>query len=48
MPERMTKTDSSVGIDVSKNWLDVHVLPEDVSWRVPNTAAGIRHSSSVS
>ena len=42
MPERMTKTDSSVGIDVSKNWLDIHVLPEDVSWRVPNTAAGIR------
>ena len=27
MPERMTKTDSSVGIDVSKNWLDIHFGP---------------------
>ena len=42
MPERMTKTNSSVGIDVSKNWLDVHVLPHDVSWRVANTPEGIR------
>ena len=42
MPERKTKTESSVGIDVSKTWLDVHVLPDDVSWRVPNTPEGSR------
>ena len=42
MPERKTNTDSSVGIDVSKDWLDVHVLPDDASWRVANTPEGIR------
>jgi transposase len=31
-----------VGIDVSKDWLDVHVLPGGEQWRVANTGAGIR------
>jgi transposase len=31
-----------VGIDVSKDWLDVHVLPADERLRVPNTCEGIR------
>jgi transposase len=31
-----------VGIDVSKDWLDVHVLPADERLRVSNTCAGIR------
>ncbi len=32
----------TVGIDVSKNWLDAHVLPADKALRVPNTPDGIR------
>jgi transposase len=40
--EQETKTKSSVGVDVSKDWLDVHVLPTDEQLRVPNTCAGIR------
>jgi transposase len=32
----------NVGIDVSKDWLDVHVLPGGEQWRVANTGAGIR------
>jgi transposase len=31
---------SFVGIDVSKNWLDVHVRPQNEGWRVANDAAG--------
>ena len=31
---------SFVGIDVSKNWLDVHARPQDESWRVANDAEG--------
>jgi transposase len=31
-----------VGIDVSKDWLDVHVLPADERLRVPNTYQGVR------
>jgi transposase len=42
MPKRKTKADSSVGIDVSKNWLDVHVLPEELTLRVTNTHEGVR------
>ena len=40
--EQETKIKSSVGIDVSKYWLDVHVLPADKSLRVANSCAGIR------
>jgi transposase len=40
--EQETKAKSNVGIDVSKDWLDVHVLPADVRLRVPNTSEGIR------
>ena len=32
----------TAGIDVSKSWLDAHVLPTDKSLRVPNTGEGIR------
>ena len=30
-----------VGIDVSKDWLDVHVVPEGESFRSPNTSEGL-------
>jgi transposase len=40
--EQETKAKSSVGIDTSKCWLDVHVLPSNERWRVANTGAGIR------
>ena len=40
--EQETKAKCNVGIDVSKDWLDVHVLPADERLRVPNTCAGIR------
>jgi transposase len=40
--EQETKAKSNVGIDVSKDWLDVHVLPADERLRVPNTCQGIR------
>jgi transposase len=32
----------TAGIDVSKNWLDAHVLPAEASLRVANTREGIR------
>lgn len=32
----------TAGIDVSKSWLDVHVLPAGESLRVPNSREGIR------
>ncbi len=35
-------SDSKVGIDVGKGWLDAHVLPADQSLRVPNAPEGIR------
>lgn len=41
--EQETKSNSTVGIDVSKDWLDVHVLPAGKALRVANTAQGIRH-----
>ncbi len=41
--EQETKAKSNVGIDVSKCWLDVHVLPTAEALRVPNTCEGIRH-----
>ena len=40
--EQETKAKSNVGIDVSKDWLDVHVLPVEQRLRVPNTCEGIR------
>jgi len=40
--EQETKAKSNVGIDVSKDWLDVHVLPGGEQLRVPNTCEGIR------
>ena len=40
--EQETKAKCSVGIDVSKDWLDVHVMPVGETLRVPNTSAGIR------
>ena len=40
--EQETKVKSSVGIDVSKDWLDVHVLPSGEALRLPNTSEGIR------
>jgi transposase len=33
---------SYVGIDVCQDWLDVHVLPAAITWRVQNTAQGHR------
>ena len=40
--EQETKAKSSVGIDVSKCWLDVHVLPAGDLRRVANSCDGIR------
>jgi len=40
--EQETKVKSSVGIDTSKCWLDVHVLPTNERLRVANSCAGIR------
>jgi transposase len=40
--EQETKANSNVGIDVSKDWLDIHVLPADERLRVPNTCTGVR------
>jgi transposase len=40
--EQETKAKSNVGIDVSKDWLDIHVLPAGEALRVANTGEGIR------
>jgi transposase len=40
--EQEPKVKSNAGIDVSKSWLDAHVLPAGQSLRVPNTRDGIR------
>jgi transposase len=40
--EQETNAKSSVGIDVSKDWLDAHVLPSGEALRVANTREGIR------
>ena len=42
VPKRKAESDSSVGVDVSKGWLDCHVLPAGESLRVINRAEGIR------
>jgi transposase len=40
--KKRTDDKSTAGIDVSQEWLDVHVLPAGQSLRVANTEAGIR------
>jgi transposase len=40
-PEQATDVKFNVGIDVSKAWLDVHVLPGGQTQRVANSKAGI-------
>ena len=35
-----------VGIDVYQRWLDVHLRPQAVSFRIPNTAQGLVELSS--
>jgi transposase len=40
--EQETKAKSSVGIDVGKHWLDVHVLPGNERLRIANSCQGIR------
>jgi transposase len=42
LSEQATVGKSSVGIDVSKGWLDIHVLPSAETLRVPNTPEGVR------
>lgn len=39
--EPETRIDCSAGVDVSKQWLDAHVLPADQRLRVPNSKPGI-------
>ena len=31
-----------LGIDISKEWIDAHLLPQDTSWRVPNNAKELK------
>lgn len=38
----MSSTDRTLGIDVSKHQLDVHLQPDDRTWQVPNTDDGVR------
>jgi predicted rRNA methylase YqxC with S4 and FtsJ domains len=40
----MSEKDRTLGIDVSKQQLDVHLQPDDRSWQVPNTDDGVRHA----
>src|SRR5438105_14293042 len=40
--EQKTGTKSIAGVDVCKNWLDVHVVPQGLSLRVGNDARGHR------
>lgn len=40
--EPKTNQKSSIGIDVSKDWLDVHVRPSGDAFRVPNNRQGHR------
>jgi len=37
----MAEEKVNVGIDVSKTWLDIAVLPSEESWRIENTEKGI-------
>ena len=34
----LSGTKTTLGIDVSKEWIDAHLLPQETSWRVPNNA----------
>ena len=40
--EQETKGESSVGIDVCEAWLDIHILPAEQAFRVPNSHQGHR------
>jgi transposase len=40
-PSKQETSQITAGVDVSKAWLDAHVLPADEALRVPNTAVGI-------
>jgi hypothetical protein len=40
MSEQAAKGKSSVGIDVCEAWLDVHILPCEEAFRLPNTSEG--------
>jgi transposase len=40
--EQEAKCKSSVGIDVCEGWLDVHILPANQAFRIPNTREGHR------
>jgi transposase len=40
--EQETAVKSNAGIDISKSWLDVHVVPAGATLRVANTRDGIR------
>src|SRR5207244_4304026 len=42
LSEQATVAKSSVGIDVGKSWLDIHVLPSAETLRVANTREGVR------
>jgi transposase len=42
LSEQATAAKSTVGIDVSKDWLDVHVRPSAETLKVANTSQGIR------
>lgn len=41
-PEQQANVKSSAGVDVSKDWLDAHIWPDDKRLRVANTKEGIR------
>ncbi|MGC1575207.1 MAG: hypothetical protein WA813_03605 [Beijerinckiaceae bacterium] len=40
--EQVTKGKPNVGIDVCEAWLDIHILPCEEAFRVPNTPEGHR------
>ena len=45
-PEQEPSVKCSVGIDVGKDWLDVHILPGEERLRVSNCATGVRQLKS--
>lgn len=40
--EATEQVKSTIGVDVSKEWLDVHIRPQDEHWHFANDAEGIR------
>ena len=40
MSEQCAMGDITVGIDVCKDWLDIHILPANISMRVSNDKKG--------